>query len=119
MRFLLDQDVYALTVHFLVARGHDVITAASAGLSAAEDSVLLQHAQDDQRLFLTRDRDFGGLVFTRGAGPGVLYLRLTPDTLDSVHHQLGIVLDSYTESVLRKAFVVVEPGRHRIRHIGS
>ena len=117
MRFFLDQDVYALTARFLVAQGHDIQTAADAGLSTAEDSVLLQYAQDHQRLFITRDRDFGGLVFTCGAGPGILYLRVTPSTFDSVHHQLGLVLNHYSESGLKKAFVVVEPGRYRFRHI--
>ena len=44
MKFLLDQDVYALTARFLRELGHDVITAAEVGLSRAADTVLLARA---------------------------------------------------------------------------
>lgn len=115
MKFLLDQDVYAVTERFLRQLGHDVETASAAGLSTAEDSVLLALAQEHGRIFVTRDRDFGGLVFVRGEGPGVLYLRVTPATVNAVPEALWIVLERYEENDLRKAFVVVEPGRHRYR----
>jgi predicted nuclease of predicted toxin-antitoxin system len=113
--FLLDQDVYAVTERFLTQLGYEVETASAAGLSTADDSVLLALAQERDRIFVTRDRDFGGLVFVRGEGPGVLYLRVTPATVNAVHDALRIVLERYEESDLRKAFVVVEPGRHRYR----
>jgi predicted nuclease of predicted toxin-antitoxin system len=58
MMFLLDQDVYTLTERFLKALGHDVQTAAEAGLSTADDSVLLECAQKMGRILVTRDRDF-------------------------------------------------------------
>lgn len=119
MKFFLDQDVYALTERFLKALGHDVETAYEAGLSTADDSVLLQRAQKHKRIFVTRDRDFGGLVFVRGEGPGVLYLRVTPATFHAVHEEIRTVLERYTEADLRKSFVVVEPKRHRYRPFGK
>jgi predicted nuclease of predicted toxin-antitoxin system len=93
MRFLSDQDVYAVTTRFLLGLGHDVATASGLGLAAAEDAVLLQRAQDDGRIFVTRDRDFGGLVFVERAGHGVLYLRITPATVQAVHDEVRIVLN--------------------------
>ncbi|MCX6995572.1 MAG: DUF5615 family PIN-like protein [Kiritimatiellaeota bacterium] len=117
MKFLLDQDVYAITERFLARLGHDVVTALSLGLSAAEDAVLLARAHDEGRILVTRDRDFGGLVFVQRAGPGVVYLRITPATVQSVHQEIKTVLGRYTESDLQKAFVVVEPGRHRHRPV--
>ncbi len=66
MRFLIDQDVYAITIRFLSGLGHDVVTAAQIGLAQAEDLELLRVAQGQVRIFVTRDRDFGGLVFVRG-----------------------------------------------------
>jgi predicted nuclease of predicted toxin-antitoxin system len=80
-------------------------------------AVLLKRAHDDGRLFVTRDRDFGGLVFVRGSGPGVLYLRVTPAAVGAVHEELKTVLHRYQAADLRKAFVVVEPGRHRYRPV--
>jgi predicted nuclease of predicted toxin-antitoxin system len=115
MRFLTDQDVFAVTVRLLGDLGHDVVTAAQLGLSQASDLELLRIARDQSRILVTRDRDFGGLVFVRGAGAGVIYLRILPSTLHALHAELERTLNLYDEQELLEAFVVIEPGRHRIR----
>ena len=115
MRFLTDQDVYAGTVRFLSGLGHDVAPAAQLGLAQANDAVLLRVAQQQGRIFVTRDRDFGGLVFVQGGGSGVVYLRMSPATQNAVHAELQRILTLYSEQELQGSFVVVEPGRHRIR----
>jgi predicted nuclease of predicted toxin-antitoxin system len=117
MRFLTDQDVYAATIQLLRGLGHDVVTAAQLGLAQAQDNALLQAAQAQARVFVTRDRDFGNLVFVQASGSGVIYLRLTPSTLAVVHAELERVLSQYSEAELLQAFLVVEPGRHRLRRL--
>lgn len=117
MRFLLDQDVYAITAQFLRRLDHDIVTAADIEASQATDEDLLIIAQEQGRIFVTRDRDFGGLVFVRNLGAGVIYLRSEPLTVHVVHEELERVLQSYSEEDLQKAFVVVEPGRHRFRRL--
>ena len=117
MRFMLDQDVYAITARFLRDFDHDIVTAADLGASQAADEELLAIAQEQQRLFMTRDRDFGGLVFVRALGAGIIYWRMLPSTFNAVHAELARVLQSYSAEELHKAFVVVEPGRHRFRRI--
>jgi predicted nuclease of predicted toxin-antitoxin system len=119
MRFLLDQDVWAMTARLLRDTGHDVVTAASIGLAEAGDADLLTTARDQHRIFVTRDRDFGGLVFLRNFGTGVIYLRISPSTQNAVHQELFRVLQEHSEEELTKAFVVVEPGRHRFRKLVS
>ena len=115
MKFLLDQDVYAITARLLAELGHDVTRAVEVGLSRASDEEILREAQRRGQLLVTRDRDFGNLVFVRGLGCGVLYLRMLPSTQSSVHQELKRILARYSEDELRKAFVVVEPGGHRFR----
>jgi predicted nuclease of predicted toxin-antitoxin system len=117
MKFLLDQDVYALTEHFLREQGYDVATASELGLSRAQDLDLLKVAGEQGRIFVTRDRDYGNLVFVHHAGSGVLYLRILPSDMDDVHTELKKVLETYSEDELAKSFVVVEKARHRIRKI--
>jgi predicted nuclease of predicted toxin-antitoxin system len=114
---LPDQDVYALTIQFINGLGHDILPVAQLGLSREDDVVLLQIAHQQGRIFVTRDRDFGGIVFVHGLRPGVIYLRIFPSTLKSVHSELGRVLTLYNERELQASFVVVEPGRHRIRKL--
>jgi predicted nuclease of predicted toxin-antitoxin system len=115
MRFLLDQDVYAATGRFLARLGHDTVPVARIGLSQAGDEELLQVAHQENRILVTRDRDFGNLVFVKGLGAGVLYLRVLPSTQNAVHRELERVLATYSETDLAGAFVVIEPDGHRIR----
>lgn len=119
MRLLLDHDVYGATARFLTDVGHEVVQVAQIGLAQAADEDLLKVAQDQSRLFVTRDRDFGGLVFVNALGTGVLYLRILPSTQSAVHRELERVLASYAEEELRNAFVVIEPGGHRFRKLAS
>jgi predicted nuclease of predicted toxin-antitoxin system len=119
MKLLLDQDVYAITARYLRSLGHDVLTAADLESSRASDEALLSMAQERGRIFVTRDRDFGGLVFVRDLGAGVIYLRGEPSIMASVHEELDRVLRSYSEEDLQQAFVVVEPGRHRFRRLSQ
>ncbi|MEW6350045.1 MAG: DUF5615 family PIN-like protein [Thermodesulfobacteriota bacterium] len=115
MKFLLDQDVYTGTARFLRELGHDAVPVSTLGLSQATDSDLLRTAREQARILITRDRDFGGLVFVDRFGTGVVYLRMSPYTEKAVHEGLGRVLSEHSEEELRNAFVVVEPGRHRFR----
>ncbi len=117
MKFLIDQDVYAVTARFLNGLGHEVIQAAQAGLSRAGDEQLLEFAQEQRLILVTRDRDFGALVFAKGLGSGVLYLRMLPSTQDAVHGELEKILNIYPEQDLMKSFVVVEPDGYRIRRL--
>lgn len=117
MKFLLDQDVYASTALFLSGLGHDVLPVSKIGLSRASDSDVLKTAREQDRIFVTRDRDFGGLVFVQNLKVGAIYLRMLPSTQNVVHQELARVLQDHSEAELKKAFVVVEPGRHRFRRL--
>jgi len=89
------------------------------GLAQAADAELLRVAHEQARIVVTRDRDFGAFVFVHGVGPGVLYLRIMPSTQDAVHVELARVLTLCSEPDLRASFVVIEPGRHRIKRISA
>ncbi|MBI5474342.1 MAG: DUF5615 family PIN-like protein [Ignavibacteriae bacterium] len=117
MRFLADQDVWAATILLLRSAGHDVVTASELKLSTADDQELLMEAKTLGRIMMTRDRDFGSLVFVKYAGCGVIYLRITPSTVAGVHNQLVRLLETYSARDLLNAFVVVEPSRYRFRRL--
>ncbi|ETW92925.1 MAG: hypothetical protein ETSY1_41475, partial [Candidatus Entotheonella factor] len=110
---------FTITARFLRELNHDVLTAADIGGSQAADEELLLIAQEQGRIFVTRDRDFGGLVFVKALGVGVIYLRSQPAIIHAVHEELEQVLQSYSEADLQRAFVVVEPGRHRFRRLSQ
>jgi predicted nuclease of predicted toxin-antitoxin system len=63
MKLLLDQDVYGLTVKFLIEAGYDLLTVAQLNMSQAPDEEVLKTAQSQNRILITRDRDYGNLIF--------------------------------------------------------
>jgi predicted nuclease of predicted toxin-antitoxin system len=115
MRFLTDQDVYFSTMALLREWGNDVITAKELNMSRASDEKLLLKAKELKRIFITRDKDFGALVFLKEINNGVILLRMAPSTIDETHKELKYLLSEHTEEELSKYFSVVEPNRHRIR----
>jgi len=118
MRFLLDQDLYQTTIHWLIKHGHDVITAKDLNLQRASDRKLLEKAAELDRLFMTRDKDFGTLVFLRKKrSQGVIRLAVNHETVEAVHKELAKLFKNHHEEELNKAFCVVEPNRHRIRRL--
>lgn len=120
MRFLADQDVYRITLDLLRGLGHEVITAAQLMMSRSSDEELLEEALRRDCIFLTRDKDFGTLVFLRSASScGVILLRMRPTTVEECHKELKRLLLAYSEESLKRAFWVVEPGQHRRRDFGG
>ncbi len=118
MRVLTDHDVYKVTVDFLKMNGRDVVTAKELGLQKSSDKELLEKAKATDRVLQTRDKDFGTMVFLRKElCPGVIYLKITPSTMNAVHNELRKIMEKYAEKDLKTVFSVVEPHRYRIRRI--
>lgn len=84
----------------------------------AEDDDLLMKPKESSRIFVTRDKDFGRLVFLKDELlTGVIFLRLTPGSAESAHRELNRLLNEHTEEDPMHLFCVVEPHRHPIRHL--
>jgi len=118
MRFLTDQDVYQLTIEFLIKEHHDVIPGKQLGLERAPDILLLRKAKEMEHIFVTRDKDFGTLVFfEEEASGGVIFLRGKPRQIELIHSELAVILENHSEVEMNKHFCVVEPGRQRLRKL--
>jgi predicted nuclease of predicted toxin-antitoxin system len=104
----------------LRAWGHDVITARELGMQRASDEELLIEAQQTKRLLVTRDKDYGALVFLKKTySVGVIFLRMNPSTAEDVHREFSRFLQEHNETQLQRCFSVIEQELHRIRKIGS
>ncbi len=117
MKLLLDQDVYEATARVLIDLQHDVLRVRELGMARASDEENLKKALELNRVFVTRDRDYGNLVFVKKIKSGVLYLRILPSNINQVHAELERVLSLYDEHELKSAFVVIEADKHRFRRI--
>jgi predicted nuclease of predicted toxin-antitoxin system len=118
MKILADHDVWAVTLNVLADAGHDVVTASDLGLAQATDTKVLAQAVEDRRILITRDRDFGRLVFADERSGGIVYLRIQPSTENAVHRELLNVLAKHSTTEILQSFIVIEPGQYRIRDLG-
>lgn len=118
MRFLVDHDVYKMTSDLLKQWGHDVVLIKDIEMHRALDRDLLLLARETSRLLLTRDKDFGALVFLEGTySTGVILLRMNPLSTEEVHNELLRLLQKYREDELQRLFCVVEARRFRLRRL--
>ena len=114
MRFLSDESVDSAVTLALRSAGHDV-RAAAEEMGGADDAVLVAAAADDDRLLITKDRDFGQLVFAQGQPTaGVIYVRWPVVAREQLAAR-PVALVAEMGPRLAAAFVVVRPGRVRVR----
>ncbi len=87
-------------------------------MQRSSDRDLLKTANETDRLLVTRDKDFGSLVFLeKRFAKGVILLRMNPRTVASVHSQLNRLFREHTEDEIKNVFCVIETNRYRIRRL--
>lgn len=62
MRFLVDANLSPIVAARLRDGGHDAVHVADVGLLAASDEEILSRADDEERVVLSADTDFGTLL---------------------------------------------------------
>jgi predicted nuclease of predicted toxin-antitoxin system len=95
MRLCANENVPGTCVTALRQQGHDVLWIREVQPGISDDAVL-KRAQAESRLLLTFDKDFGDLVFHRGASAsrGVVLFRLRKPSPDSVARRVTQILES-------------------------
>jgi predicted nuclease of predicted toxin-antitoxin system len=114
MRFLADVNVELPIIHSLRRRGHDVLRAYDVAPTASDEEILAM-AFAQQRIVLTNDTDFGGLVEKiRCPAHGVVLMRLHALSRREKAVQTLNAIETH-ERDLTGNHCVIEPGRIRIR----
>lgn len=78
MRIIADENVPRDTVDALRSRGHDIVWVRTV-MPGSDDRVILARAQDESRLVLTFDKNFGERAFRTNlpASSGIVLLRIS------------------------------------------
>ena len=118
MRFLADMGVAGRVVVWLRERGDDVVHLAERGLQRLPNGEIFVLAADESRIVLTFDLDFGEIVASSGDQTvSVIVFRLNNASTEFVIRRLEATLAVVEDALARGAIVVVEDGRHRVRHL--
>ncbi len=117
MIILGDANIDADIIQWLRAEGHDVLWAVDLSPSTP-DADILSIANQQKRIVLTYDRDFGDLVFrSRLVTQGIVLLRFRAATQ---HHRLELFKSHwpYIEQHATGNFIVATNDRIRKRPLG-
>ena len=114
LKFLADESCDFAFVRVLRQNGYDVKAIVEV-MPGASDLRVLESGFEERRVLLTEDKDFGEWIFAqKSATAGVILLRYPIET--RLQMTLAMVeLVSEHGSELRNRYVVLEPGRARIR----
>ena len=105
-----------LVVRTLRSAEYDVLSVAESFPSASDQQVL-RHAAREKRILLTEDKDFGEWVFAHGEDvSGVILIRFPANARRQLGEEIKVLVDIHGLQLMRN-FVVLEPGRARIRKI--
>jgi predicted nuclease of predicted toxin-antitoxin system len=116
MMFLADESCDFIVVRALRAVGYDILAVTEFSPGATDEEVL-DLCLNEQRILLTEDRDFGEWIFAHGTSvKGVLLIRYPSNARRRLPGEVITLLDEHL-SDLSGSFVVLEPGRARIRGI--
>jgi predicted nuclease of predicted toxin-antitoxin system len=98
MRLCANENIGADTVLALRQAGHDVLWIREVA-PGSTDLAVLARAQSETRLLLTFDKDFGGLVYQRGAAAskGIILFRIPQRSAMVVAERIVKILASRTD----------------------
>jgi len=116
MRFLLDENVERRIAEHLEATGHDVAQATSVGPAPLSDHEVVRTALRPGRILVTRNRDFGQLVFELGDTCPTMLLRFKTNEPRRWFTALDTLLNDHAEE-LDCSFVTLTEQVARIRSL--
>lgn len=116
MRLLADENIPMRAVELLRSMGHDVQSISEIAPSICDKNIMAL-AEDEKRILLTFDKDFGELVYSSNPRPscGIILFRIPLKSADYIAKIIVEVLDSRSD--WPGNFSVVEPGRIRLRKL--
>jgi predicted nuclease of predicted toxin-antitoxin system len=119
VKFLIDNNLSPLLAEALKAAGHDAVHVRDLGMQAAPDEAVLRRARAEQRVLISADTDFGGLLArSESSNPSVILIRRLAGRRAAEQSQIILAnLDQVAEDLTAGAVVVLHEDLLRVRRL--
>jgi predicted nuclease of predicted toxin-antitoxin system len=119
LRFLIDNALSPVVAEVLQEAGHEASHVRDRGMQAAADEEVFELAENEDRVLVSADTDFGALLaLRRSAKPSVVIFRRTSGRRPEDQARLLLdYLPDLREPLENGSVVVVEETRLRIRDL--
>jgi predicted nuclease of predicted toxin-antitoxin system len=119
VKFLIDNNLSPLLAEALKAAGHDAVHLRDLGMQAAPDEDVLRRARVEQRVLISADTDFGGLLArSEASNPSVILIRRLAGRRAAEQSQIILAnLDQVAEDLAAGAVVVLHEDMLRVRRL--
>ncbi len=117
MKLLLDQNLSPRTTAFLRKLGLEVKDVRDVGLWGATDQEIYDFAKSEGFILVTYDVDFSRrYMFDKGL-PGLILLRVHPQTIEVLHPLLEDFFAKVSLQQLQSTIATIESHRYRLRKL--
>lgn len=108
MKFIVDECAGPSVARFLISLGHDVYSVPDSS-PGWKDEQVLQKANEESRVMVTNDKDFGELIFKKKLQhSGVIFMRLENERIANKIQVLKSFFDNYPDLDLTGFIVLTE-----------
>lgn len=116
MKFIADEGIDSQIVKAMRGVGHDVLYVAEYA-PGITDNVVLESTNEEGRILITRDKDFGELVFrNKMVHSGIILNRLYELASEEKARIVLKVIEEFNENLIG-AFTVIQPNKVRIKRL--
>ncbi len=117
MKLLIDNALSPALAVQLKSAGHDAVHVRDYDLQAADDEAIFVRAQQEQRVVVSADTDFGTLLATRQeTSPSVILFRHGTERRPERQGEILLSnLEAVEADLATGALVIIEPARLRVR----
>ena len=119
MKFLIDNALPPKLAALLVAAGHNAVHVCEYNLQSAKDEVILSRAQQEGRIIVSADTDFGTLLARVEATSPSFILFRDPELLSAEDYASVLIpsLSVLNPELVRGCVAVFRSGRLRVRRL--